>query len=171
MGNSSAAEAEKARCSWCPKPCSTLHMFSCAGARRVWGSHDLLRVGERRGVLFCAELFFENMSWAHNAGGRRGVPGKLTLFFRLRERAARATGRGRRRGPGCAPPEPKEVGRGERRRGRGDGAAAKTPCRSKQTRFYLGIYYFKGDRGVNIVKGGADILKGGVKEFVGYKPV
>ena len=110
-------------------------MFSCAGAGRVCGSHDFVRAGERRGVLFCDELFCEKMLWAHSAAGGRAVLGKLTLFLRLRGRAARATGRGR--GPGCVPPEPNGVGRGERRRGRGDGAGAKKPRRSKQTRFYL----------------------------------
>ena len=50
------------------------HAQCCAcsrarGARRVWGSHDLVCVGERRGVLFCADLFFEKMSCAHSAAG------------------------------------------------------------------------------------------------------
>ena len=41
VDNSSVAEPEKAGCSWCPESCSMLHMFSCAGSRTVWGSHDL----------------------------------------------------------------------------------------------------------------------------------
>ena len=93
VDNGSAAEPGKASCSWCPEPWSMLRMFLCAGARRVWGSHYLVRVRERRGVFFCAEYFFEKMSWAHIAARwAHAKIGTLTLFFRLRERAAWATG-------------------------------------------------------------------------------
>ena len=116
-----------------------LRMFSCAGACRVWGSHDLVRAGERRGILFCAELFFFLVLGTHCGGGghEKNAPAKLTLFFRLRERAARATGR--RRGQGGAPPERKGVGRGERREVGAAGPARKRPAGRNKHDFILFI--------------------------------
>ena len=137
---SSVAEPEKASCYWCPEPCSMLRMVPWASARE-WSvrSHDL--VFESGGAFFFGDVrrtFFFNVLGTQYGGGGRGVPAKLKLVFRPRERAARVTGRGRGRGPAGAPPEPESVGRGERHRGRRGGAGAITLRRSKKTgSFYV----------------------------------
>ena len=86
-----------------------LRMFSYAGARRGWGSHDLVRVGERGGVLFCAELLFEKKSLGptvRRGRTRQKRPRETGAIFsasraRRAGHGARARARPRGRAPGA----------------------------------------------------------------------
>ena len=92
-------------------------------------------------------FFFEDASITERVSrsllgtaGTEGRPAKLTRFVRLRERAARATRRGRGRGSRLAVPGRFPVVRAERRRDWPCEAVAKTARRSKKTQLYFVIY-------------------------------
>ena len=108
----------------------------CIDVLRIIQKITIHRVNVRDRLNF---FFFEDDSLAERDSRRlpgtaepEGQPAKLTPFFRLCERAARATGRGRGRDSRPAVPGRFPVGQGERCRDRPCEAGAKTARRSKK---------------------------------------